>query len=166
MAHIDTVQAPRYDNPYSGAGFDDRLGVYVAHTLAGLYPRWFDVLLTDYEESLQSTARYFVPSHCYRWIAELDREGEDFVEYGTASPDMIGAMLAFGFTYGRGSYSDICDMKYFHTSKVNIGMGTYSGHSVNSGYRPEVLYRQLSRLLEFTQYNADRVFPHICRGMW
>jgi hypothetical protein len=159
VAHIDTVHTPRYVSPADGAGFDDRLGVCAAHQLVQAHPQWYDLLLTDYEEALATTAQYFRPSHEYNWVVELDREGEDYVDYGLASEDFHDAMVQHGFRQGIGSYTDICDMDYICASKVNIGIGTYRGHSPHSGFDPDALRRQIRRLLSLTADCAQTAYP-------
>lgn len=149
VAHIDTVQTPRLDSEVTGAGFDDRLGVAVAHRLVTEWPTWFDLLLTDYEESGGSTAKYFQPSHTYRLVVELDREGEDFVDYGLCDEGTLEDMEEWGFRWGWGTYTDICSMPYVECDKVNVGIGVYGSHSKKSGYRPDELERQLQRLLGY-----------------
>lgn len=159
VAHIDTVQSPRYISPSDGAGFDDRLGVYCTHQLVTTYPTWFDLLLTDYEESFGSTAQYFVPSHDYNFVVELDREGEDYVDYGLASEDFHKIMEQYGFTKSLGSYTDIVEMDHIKVSKVNIGIGVSGSHSLHSSFDPGVMYRQLDRLLALCADYKDQSFP-------
>lgn len=164
VAHIDTVQPPRLDDETTGAGFDDRVGVALGHYLVREYPDSFDLLLTDYEESGGSTARYFKPSHEYRIVVELDREGEDFVDYGLASEETIAEMEEWGFRWNWGSYTDICSMPQVKCDKVNIGVGVYHSHSPQSGYRPTEMWRQVARLLGWLGVDESQEPVHYPSG--
>lgn len=166
VAHIDTVQPPRLDRVNRGAGFDDRLGVYIGHKLVRERPYLFDLLLTDYEETASSTAVYFTPSHDYRLVVELDREGEDYVDYGLASDELRAALEAGGFTYGLGSFSDICFMDHVRCNKINIGLGTKHGHSAHSRFDMGVFYRQVRRLLDFAESHRDITWPEAQADIW
>lgn len=159
VAHIDTVQTPRLDRVNRGAGFDDRLGVYLGHKLVQERPDLFDLLLTDYEESGGSTAAYFTPSHDYHLVVELDREGEDYVDYGLSSYELRQALDDGGFEMGQGIFSDICVMDQVECNKINLGLGTYNGHSKNSGFDVNVFYRQVRRLLDFAELHRDAKWP-------
>lgn len=152
VAHIDTIQTPKLTRGNTGAGFDDRLGCFLANQLAKEYPECFDLLLTDYEETGGSTARYFKPSHEYNFVVELDREGSDYVDYGLASDEMTAALEMEGFVKGQGSYSDILELDHLQCSKINLGIGTYNGHGVNSGFNEPVADLQINLLLAFVDH--------------
>jgi len=166
VAHIDTVQAPRLDKYNRGAGFDDRLGVYMGHKLCQERPELFDLLLTDYEEQGASTAEFFWPSHDYKLIIGLDREGDDYVDYGYASDELHNALSSYRFMQGFGSFSDICFMDHIEVNKINIGMGTYSGHSSKSGFHRPILELQIERLLSFCEDHRDTDWPIVVQDIW
>lgn len=159
VAHIDTVQTPRLDRVNRGAGFDDRLGVYLGHKLVQERPDLFDLLLTDYEETCATTATYFTPTHDYNLVVELDREGEDYVDYGLASDDLHTVLKANGFRQGVGSFSDICAMDHVKCNKINLGLGTKHSHSKDSGFDMGVFERQVKRLMDFVTLYRDRQWP-------
>lgn len=159
VAHIDTVITPRLDRVNKGAGFDDRLGVYTGHKLVNKYPKLFDLLLTDYEESGCSTAQFFTPSHLYSVIIGLDREGAGFVDYDLASEELKNALWAYGLHEEIGSFSDICFMDHIKCSKINLGLGTAYGHSSHSGFSQTVFYGQISNLLDFCNDNKKKTWP-------
>jgi hypothetical protein len=163
VAHIDTVQAPRLDRVNRGAGFDDRLGVYLGHQLVWAYPHLFDLLLTDYEEQCASTAEYFTPSHDYNLIVGLDREGEDYVDYGLASQELRDALEQGGFTQEVGTFSDICFMDHIRANKINVGLGTQKGHSSHSSFDMGIFYRQVRRLIAFCELHRDTQWP---KAVW
>lgn len=159
VAHIDTVQTPRLDKATRGAGYDDRLGVYAAHQLCRQYPKWFDLLLSDYEEKIASTAEFFEPTHTYNVVIGLDREGEDYVDYGLASVKLRETLKNVGFTRGIGSWSDICVMGHVGCNKINVGLGTFKSHSVKSGFDLDVYHRQISRVVAFAKDYRGHVWP-------
>lgn len=159
VAHIDTVQTPRLDRVNRGAGFDDRLGVYLGHKLARSHPHLFDLLLTDYEETGGSTARYFAPSHDYKLIAELDREGEDYVDYDLASNELRKVLKDCGLKHAEGLWSDICYMDHVKCNKFNLGLGTHHGHSKDSGFDMGVFDRQVKKFLDFAEMYRDTSWP-------
>lgn len=166
VAHIDTVHSPRLDQVDRGTGFDDRLGVYLGHKLVRERSDLFDLLLTDYEEWCASTALYFMPSHDYKLVIELDREGEDYVDYGLASDELHSVLKANGFTLGQGSFSDICFMDQVECNKINLGLGTKCGHSTHSRFDMEVFERQTKRLTDFAELYRDATWPKVVEKGW
>ncbi len=161
VAHIDTVQTPRLDSANRGAGFDDRLGVYLGHTLATERPDLFDLLLTDYEECGRSTAEFFEPTHAYRLVVGLDREGDDYVDYGLASDELRDALARDGFIRGVGSYSDVCIMGHVRCNKFNVGLGIAGSHSAHSTFDQGVFERQTRRLMAFVERHRDTTWPDV-----
>jgi len=157
---MDTVQEPvLLQHGITGAGFDDRLGCYLAYTLQEQYPHYFDMLLCDYEEQGQSTAEYFIPTHKYNFVIELDREGFDFVDYGLASAEFCKEFEhTTGIKQDWGSFSDICELQNVDCSKINLGTGCYSSHSRNSGFSPLVCQSQIRGLMEFVEVYKDTYF--------
>lgn len=148
VAHIDTVRKPRLDTFCTGAGFDDRLGIFLCDYLMHQRP-WFDLLLCDFEETGHSTAQYFNPSHKYNFVLELDREGDDFVDYDLASDDMLYDLEKFGFKHSMGSFSDICYLDHLDCSKINMGVGYFEAHALDSGFNPTQTQSQIKKLLRF-----------------
>jgi len=159
VAHIDTVHTPRLDTVTKGAGFDDRLGVYAAHQLCLRYPTWFDLLLTDYEEQIASTAKFFEPTHQYHVVIGLDREREDYVDYGLASDELREVLRVVGFTRGIGTWSDIGSMDHVDCNKINVGLGAYNGHSTHSGFDLGEYHRQIARVVAFARDYREHVWP-------
>ena len=165
VAHMDTVQTPELRAGNTGAGFDDRLGCFVGHQLVKNYPQWFDLLITDYEESGSSTAEFFCPSHEYNFVVELDREGAGYVDYDLASEELQQYLWVYGLECNWGSYSDIVEMDFIKCSKINLGLGTYNGHaeSPHSGFIESTLDSQIKKLLNFVEDYHDKHFEY-CEG--
>ena len=67
VAHLDTVQPPKINAITKGkihaCGLDDRLGAKIAFDLSKELGA--DLLLTDLEESCQTTAKYHTCKDCY-----------------------------------------------------------------------------------------------------
>jgi len=172
VAHMDTVQTPQLRRWNMGAGFDDRLGCFLGNQLVKKYPNYFDLLITDFEETCRSTAEFFKPSHDYNFIVELDREGEDYVDYGLCCDYMSNVLSAYGFESGWGSYTDIVELDMCHCSKINLGIGVVNSHQVNSWYDPSVVDRQLTKLMSFVRdfhaYHFEEEIPYFGnhRGNW
>jgi hypothetical protein len=159
VAHMDTVISPRLDKVNTGAGFDDRLGVFAATKLCSLFPQYFDLLLTDYEENGSSTAGNFVPKHPYNLVVGLDREGTGFVDYGLASDSLQQTLNRYGLEEHLGSFSDICFLFNMNCNMFNIGLGIYSSHSPQSGFVIHDFKEQMKKLLFFVEDNHSVVWP-------
>lgn len=131
VAHSDTVQEPKInavieDRLYA-AGLDDRLGMMLAFNIAKSR-NGCDILITDEEECGKSTAE-LVPEkdlEQYRLIIELDREGNDVVDYDLADKRLLKKIDRH---VGIGSFSDICSLKNPKCSCINMGIGYYDAHS-------------------------------------
>jgi len=160
VSHIDTVQEPKLVGQYAGAGFDDRLGCFVGRELVRRFPQYFDMLWCDYEEIGRSTASFFEPSHKYNFIIELDREGDDYVDYGLADDDFAMQFgLMTGISHSWGSFSDIGCMDHISCSKINLGIGTERSHSAMSWFTPSVCQSQIKALLHFVELYHDQHWP-------
>ncbi len=148
VAHLDTVHKPRLNNygkkRVYAAGLDDRLGALIAYELSEKLGA--DLLLTDLEETCQSTARVH-DCKKYNWVAEFDRAGGDAVTYDLDNPDFRDAIDSY-FTPGFGSYSDICDLD-ITACCVNVGIGYEKPHSKRSYVVLKTMYKQVNAFIEF-----------------
>lgn len=135
-AHLDTVanykQCKRFDATKKGIvksrALDDRLG---AHILLDILPTLginVDILLTEGEESGQSTAQDFIPTKNYNWLACFDRLGNDAVTYRYSNVEAENALVDVGFKIDWGSYTDICELTHLGIWGVNIGTGYFNNH--------------------------------------
>ena len=136
VAHLDTVQM--YDHFHTfdlgddtwilNAQVDDRLG---AHVILDVLPSLgidVDVLLTEGEESGNSTARLFHVRTDYNWIFSFDRSGDDVVGYDYETPQWKTLMKENGFTPGFGSFSDIAYLYHLGVLGFNFGTAYYHNH--------------------------------------
>jgi hypothetical protein len=161
VAHVDTCVPPRSEPEKNGrihgAGFDDRLGCKIAWELG--MELGVDVLLTDLEESGDSTAR----AHDYKdynWICEFDRAGDDVVTYGMENDEWIKNLEKY-WIVGQGIFSDISFMNV-GCCAMNLGIGYQHAHSANSYYDVTVAHRQVALFRKFfkkqrkNKYIADQ----------
>ena len=167
VAHLDTVLNSKhfYVKKHKGleyifnAQLDDRLGVY---TLLYTLPKMgieFDLLLTEGEESGQSTAQHFEGS--YNWIFSFDRRGDDVVSYQYDSPDWNRTIESSGLKVGFGTFSDIAFMEHLGVKAMNIGTGYYGEHSKQSYACVNTWASQVRKFSEFYRVNKDIKFPHV-----
>jgi hypothetical protein len=99
-------------------------------------------------------------------VVELDREGEDYVDYDLASPELHSALKANGFKLGIGSFSDIYFMDQVKCNKINLGLGTKSSHSTHSRFDMGIFDRQRKRLLDFAEMYQDVSWPEVADKGW
>ena len=157
VAHLDTVIEPKImglsKKRLYATGLDDRLGCMLAYTLGQKYQA--DILLTDDEESFQSTAQYHKCKD-YNWIVEFDRRGNDVVTYGNNSPALLDALEKF-WKIGVGSYSDICDL-VTPICSFNLGIGYHLAHEQKSYVKLQQLREQIEKFGLFFDAYHDRQY--------
>lgn len=162
VAHADTVQQGRRFSNKGGLYFspmlDDRLGVaIVVDLLPKLTDVRFDILITDDEESANSSARSFEVDKEYNWIAEFDRGGDDVVTYWIESEEWIDALMSFGFKIGEGIYSDICDIQQ-SCCMVNIGIGYHKYHSKDAYAVVSEAEDNIARFIQMIEAVGDKKY--------
>ena len=157
VAHVDTVLSPRLirtgKRKVYAQGLDDRLGCMIAYSLSESLGA--DLLLTDQEESMNSTAQ-FHDCKKYNWIAEFDRAGSDVVTYDIDN-HKFRCSLAEYWKIGEGLFSDICMLKT-KACCVNIGIGYEKAHFKDSYYDIDTLRRQISLFRTFYAEHKDTAF--------
>lgn len=165
LAHTDTVfpvtahkVVADSRRVYSPA-LDDRLGVYIALDLLPALGVVVDVLLTDGEESGNSTAELVPPEVLkkYNWFASLDRKGADVVTYGLDSPKFLDAIQREGFPIGQGSFSDISALNTDRCC-LNLGIGYYHAHTPECYADRAVCASQVQRFARFYEKNKGIKF--------
>lgn len=138
VAHLDHYgpSIPRvFKNVYGFYGvqceqLDDRLGAWV---LLDLLPQFtdikYDILLTDSEETGNSTAQWFKSEKKYNWIWEFDRAGTDVVMYDYETDETAKLLESYGFDVGMGSFTDICYLEQLGCQGINFGVGYHDQHT-------------------------------------
>jgi hypothetical protein len=142
------------------ATVDDRIGVYMM-----LYGLPFlgvncDILLTDYEETGQSTGQWFAPEKDYNWMFQFDRTGADVVCYQYGTDQLTGALSECGFSVGDGLFSDISFMDHMGCCGFNVGCGMYDYHSPKAYVNINELLLQTALFRYFWTFYGDVSFPH------
>ncbi len=158
VAHVDTVQKPRMgiadmQGRMHGAGFDDRLGCKIAWDLG--IDLQCDVLLTDLEESGDSTAQHHDLKK-YNWICEFDRAGDDVVTYGMDSERWLNVLGKY-WNVNAGMFSDISFMKT-ECCAMNLGIGYEHAHSDTSYYDIDLLNEQIKLFHRFFAKQCDNKY--------
>jgi hypothetical protein len=176
VAHLDSVSKCKHFETVkfelNGAGawqrlifsptLDDRLGAYVILELLpslGIVP---DILLTDGEETANSSARYFTPPEGkqYHWIFSFDRRGSDVVMYDYQDEPTKKLMEDHKFVVGSGSYSDICELENLKCKGFNFGVGYEDYHSKFSYAIEGALAYQVRLFVDFWNTMKDTPLPH------
>lgn len=157
VAHMDTIQQPCFtkcnEERIYAAGLDDRLGCLLAWELSEELGA--DLLLTDYEESGKTTAK-FHDCKDYNWIVEFDRAGSDVVTYGLENEVFLDALTEF-WNVGFGAYSDICDLRT-EACCFNLGIGYELAHSIDSYVVLKTMQDQIDRFRQFYVRYRDTKF--------
>ena len=158
VAHLDYV---KYSEPRKFGKYvicpqlDDRLGAWI---LLHLLPKMginLDILLTDNEESANSTAQYFHPNKKYNWVIEFDRAGSDIVFY-----QYDGFSKYWPITEGIGSFTDISDLEHLGVMCANIGIGYYCQHTDNCYAHIPTTIKQVKKFAKFYHKNKDTRFEY------
>jgi hypothetical protein len=167
VAHADSVQEARFFNRKGNVLFspslDDRLGVAVAVDILPMMGIECDVLITDEEESANSSGKNFALNelkHNYNWIVEFDRAGSDCVTYSYDSKEWHDALESAGFRLGFGSYSDICEMESMGVCAMNVGVGYENYHSMSAFANMIALDNNLEIFKYFYAIFKDKKFAH------
>lgn len=164
VAHLDTVmaRAPRFckgGRVVVCPQLDDRLGAWA---LLKELPRLgvsVDILLTDGEESGNSTAQYFTPPKKYNWIFSFDRAGSDVVLYEYETPKRKALLRDYGFRVGWGSFSDICWLNHLGVTGFNFGIGYHNQHTPKCYAKLRTTNRQASRFACFWHDLKNTALP-------
>lgn len=168
VAHCDSVtcnSAHFAHDPATNIVFctrlDDRLGVFTILDVLPALGIPVDVLLTDGEESCQSTAEYFRPRHHrYNWIVEFDRRGSGAATYSYA--EMIPLVKrVFGRSgHHHGSYTDICELRHLRVGALNVAVEYEGEHSISSRVDLAAYRKQIAKFTEFWRLFRRRRIVH------
>jgi len=165
VAHADSVQNARffrrYGNFIRSPSLDDRLGCAVALDILPKLGIVTDVLITDQEESGNSSAASFLTDKQYKWIVEFDRMGEDVVTYEYLEKDWDSAIKEFFPEVGWGIYTDICEMTALKCCAMNVGIGYQNYHSCGAYASLIELANNLARFQMFYEKYKEVYFEHV-----
>ena len=164
VAHLDTVMEskPKWrGSMVKCPQLDDRLGVWaLLHLLPTLTDIPYDILLTDNEESGQSTSSYFEPDKQYNWIFEFDRAGSDVALYEYEDKKTKELMSSFDWKVGMGSFTDICSLEHLSIKAFNFGTGYHCQHTKGCFADIKTTYKNVKKFTKFlTEYHST-LLPH------
>lgn len=153
VAHVDTVFPLPPSNIYydreenvmwapTGAGFDDRAGVYMILQLLQMTKLRPHIILTTDEErggvgAYTLTEKYNLEKGMFfnelKYLIQLDRQGSnDCVFYDCINRDFINYISLFGFHERVGSFSDISFLcPAWEKCGVNLSVGYFDEHTTN-----------------------------------
>jgi len=172
LAHMDTVfKAPATELYYdtrknlmwspTGAGFDDRAGVFsiIQIIKAGFKPH---IIFTTDEEvgglGSQALSHIACPFKELSYMIQLDRRGtNDCVFYDCDNEDFVKYIEHFGFTEAWGSFTDICWLcPAWGVAGVNLSIGYRDEHTSS-----EVLFvgPMLSTIKKTIKILSQKEFP-------
>lgn len=141
---------------------DDRLGVWgILDGLKKYTNVKYDILLTDSEESGQSTAQFFMPDKVYNWGFELDRAGTDCVLYDYGGGTLERLLAADDWEIGCGAFSDISYLGHLGCEFVNFGIGYHDQHTNNCHAAIADVETQLARAGKFLTKHAGQKMPYV-----
>jgi len=169
VAHLDSVLSPtKFDYAkfqYSkqkiviSPVLDDRLGVYIILEVLPKLGLKYDILLTDDEEIVRSTAGNFKTSKKYNWMFMFDRRGNDVVTYNYNAEGWHNALKEY-FDIGIGSYSCIKELEHLGCCGVNIGTSYYDNHSYSCYASLTELRKTIDKFIKFYQKNKDKRYTY------
>lgn len=160
VGHLDTVQQDKHvyvegNNLYSPQ-LDDRLGVYLLLEVLPNYGFNCDVLLTDSEETGNSTAQFFRPHKQYNWMIEIDRSGAlDAALYQYFNPKTEKLLKEVGIKASKGSFTDIAYLDHVGVVGINFSCAYHNNHSMEAYCVLPDLDDQMDRVIEFYHKHKD-----------
>ena len=180
--HKPSYYAPSFLSPAKRQGsnkiisgaLDDRLGVaIILDILPHFMPEFaYDILLTDDEETGNSTARDFSQDYLaggewgeyidsrlinYQFIFEFDRMGVDAATYDYGSSKASTLLSDTGWEESQGSFTDICDLDSFDLWACNFGCGYHNQHTRGCSVDLRELYINLLKFSYFVEELGDDV---------
>lgn len=169
VAHMDTVQQGTHfksikigdEEIVYSPRLDDRLGVYTIGFLLPMLGVKCDVLLTEDEETYNSSATGFNTTKDYKWIFSFDRAGSDVVTYQYDDDQFHSALKDAHFYVSTGSYSDICDLDFLEVCGLNVGTGLRDGHGMYANFSMLQYKDQVRKFMAFYREYRNTQFVHV-----
>lgn len=166
VAHLDTVKHTRHfryrekEKKIFCGQLDDRAGAWVILDRLPKMGINVDVLLTEGEETGQTTAAHFKTDKKYNFIFSFDRRGDDVVGYSYEDEVWREIVKSVGFRPSGGSFSDISRMTGLGCKGFNFGVGYMNEHRDNHFIDLGLLEGQLRRFQKFWENYNDVAIPH------
>jgi hypothetical protein len=156
---VVTIMGVRY---ILNGQLDDRLGIY---TILYHLPQMgikYDILLTENEETGNSSAQDFIPRKTYKWMFQFDRRTDDVVHYQYFNREMEMRLKKAGWnTYLHGSGSDISKMSHVGCIGINIGTGYSDEHTAWCKMNVDMWYAQVRKFSGLYADIKDETFPYV-----
>lgn len=159
MDHLCSGKVHRIDvarGEIVSSALDDRAGVYAALELLPEKGIHADVLLTDDEESGNSTIRHLGAEILgrYNWLVQLDRRGTDVAVY---SYDVMIPLLSDLFQVDRGSFTCITAVEdTCPVAAYNLGVAYQREHTERCTLNMHRLLHQIGKLATFADRHGQR----------
>lgn len=175
VAHMDTVFAKDTEQHFIENGdfifaynLDDRLGAYILLEVLPQLGIVVDVLLTEGEETGQSTGGYFQPKSAkYNWMFQFDRAGTDAVMYQYLdNKPFRSALEDTGFHTAHGLFSDIAFMDHLGICGVNFGCAYYFNHGPDSLMNVPQCLAMIRAFAHFYLSNRDTRYKYTPAPKW
>lgn len=135
---------------------DDRLGIAILLDCLPKMGLEYDLLLTDHEETSDSTAKDFAADigkdHDYNWMFQFDRRGDDCVCYSYTE---MKPKIEKHFKHAYGSASDISKMSDLEIGGINVGTGYHEEHKAYSYALVSEIVSQVTKFHAFYKEFAD-----------
>lgn len=172
VAHLDSVQTTNWceilaipDCPLLfSPRLDDRLGVYVLLYLLPALGIKVDVLLTNGEESGNSSAELFKTKKDYNWMFMFDRKGDDVVMYQYMDDKYKALLAEYGWKeVAYGAFSDIGKLEHLGIKGFNFGVGYHDYHAMMAYCKMSQLFSQVAKFCNFYADVKDIKMPHKSR---
>lgn len=168
VAHLDsvanakaaTITNEKGDRIVYARTVDDRVGAYVILDLLPKLGIKTDILLTEGEESMMSTAMFFETKKKYKWVFEFDRNGTDVVMYDYETKEHKATLEKYGFKVGIGSVSDISYLEDLGVTCFNFGTGYYLNHTEKAHVNVDRLIDNVARFVPFYHDHRDKTLPY------
>jgi hypothetical protein len=168
VAHLDSVEKPdhfkvlhlSHRSLVFSPVLDDRLGAYLITDLLPKLGVEHDILLTEGEETGQSTAQFFEPAKQYNWMYSFDRAGDDAVLYQYEDSLDFTLEIEKFFNIAIGTFSDISYLEHLGCAGVNVGTCYENYHSKDAWADLTKLTAQVDKFLCFYEKFKGEHFPY------
>lgn len=149
-----------------GAGFDDKVGVFLIIKIveSGLRPH---IILSTGEEiggiGANELSRLDCPFENLKYCIELDRMGaNDCVFYSCNNPEFEQYVESFGFKTEWGTFTDICHYcPSWGIAGVNLSVGYFQEHTTNERLFVRSMLKTLSKVKKMLNAKTIPYFEYI-----
>ena len=169
VAHLDWVlfnENPKITKQFENVRIeecpqlDDRLGAWMCLDVLPEAGITCDVLLTDSEESGNSTAQFFQAPKDYNFMIQFDRAGSDAVMYEYEDQFCHDILTECGYEVGYGSFTDICYLSHLGCKGFNFGVGYHDQHSDGCHANLAETFNSFSKVQSMIAEWGGERFPH------